>query len=78
MDYIKAFLVGGVICALVQILMDKTKLMPGRIMVMLVVSGNGAGVYRSISAVFGLGRSGSRSSSFGIWQYPVERSKRRY
>lgn len=39
MDYIKAFLVGGVICALVQILMDKTKLMPGRIMVMLVVSG---------------------------------------
>ena len=39
MDYIKAFLVGGAICALVQILMDKTKLMPGRIMVMLVVTG---------------------------------------
>ncbi len=40
MEYIKAFLVGGVICALVQILMDKTKLMPGRIMVLLVVSGS--------------------------------------
>lgn len=40
MDYIKAFLVGGVICALVQILMEKTKLMPGRIMVMLVVAGS--------------------------------------
>lgn len=39
MDYLKAFLVGGVICALVQILMDKTKLMPGRIMVLLVSSG---------------------------------------
>ena len=39
MDYMKAFLVGGLICALVQILMEKTKLMPGRIMVLLVVSG---------------------------------------
>lgn len=39
MDYVKAFLVGGIICALVQILMEKTKLMPGRIMVLLVVSG---------------------------------------
>ena len=39
MEFVKAFLVGGVICALVQILMDNTKLMPGRIMVMLVVSG---------------------------------------
>lgn len=40
MDYVKAFLVGGVICGLVQILMDKTKLMPGRIMVLLVVTGS--------------------------------------
>ena len=39
MEFVKAFLVGGVICALVQILMDNTKLMPGRIMVLLVVSG---------------------------------------
>lgn len=39
MDYITAFLVGGTICALVQILMDRTKLMPGRIMVLLVCSG---------------------------------------
>jgi len=39
MDYIKAFLIGGLICALVQILMDKTKLMPGRIMVLLVCTG---------------------------------------
>lgn len=39
MDYLISFLVGGVICALVQLLMEKTKLMPGRIMVMLVVLG---------------------------------------
>lgn len=39
MDYLRAFLVGGLICALVQILLDKTKLMPGRVMVLLVCSG---------------------------------------
>ena len=40
MDYIKAFVTGGLLCAAVQILMDKTKLMPGRIMVLLVVCGS--------------------------------------
>ncbi|MDD2972543.1 MAG: SpoVA/SpoVAEb family sporulation membrane protein [Lachnospiraceae bacterium] len=39
MDYINAFWVGGVVCALVQILMEKTKMMPGRIMVLLVCTG---------------------------------------
>lgn len=39
MDYFNAFWVGGLICALVQILMEKTKMMPGRIMVLLVCSG---------------------------------------
>ncbi len=39
MDYLNAFWVGGLICALVQILMEKTKMMPGRIMVLLVVLG---------------------------------------
>ncbi len=39
MDYVIAFLVGGAICALAQILLEKTKLMPGRIMVLLVVTG---------------------------------------
>lgn len=40
MDYVKAFLIGGAICALVQILMDRTKLLPGRIMVLLVCTGS--------------------------------------
>lgn len=39
MDYLNAFWVGGLICALGQLLMDRTKLMPGRIMVLLVCSG---------------------------------------
>ena len=39
MGYIKAFVVGGLICAAAQILMEKTKLMPGRIMVILVCTG---------------------------------------
>lgn len=39
MDYLKAFLVGGAICAATQILLDKTKLMPGRVMVILVCLG---------------------------------------
>ncbi|MGN0142733.1 MAG: stage V sporulation protein AE [Roseburia sp.] len=39
MDYVNAFWVGGLICALVQILMEKTKLLPGRIMVILVCFG---------------------------------------
>lgn len=39
MEYLNAFVIGGLICALVQILLEKTKMMPGRIMVLLVVSG---------------------------------------
>ena len=45
MDYLNAFWVGGAICALVQILMEKTKLLPGRIMVMLVVLGTVIGFF---------------------------------
>ncbi len=39
MDYLNAFWVGGLICAIVQFLLEKTKLMPGRVMVLLVCSG---------------------------------------
>lgn len=38
-DYIVSFVVGGAICVAVQVLMDNTKWMPGRIMVGLVVLG---------------------------------------
>lgn len=39
MDYLKAFVVGGMICVVGQILIDKTKLTPARILVAFVVSG---------------------------------------
>ena len=39
MDYFNAFWVGGLICALVQVLLEKTKLLPGRVMVLLVCVG---------------------------------------
>ena len=39
MDYIKAFAVGGAICAVAQILIDTTKLTPARILVIFVVAG---------------------------------------
>ena len=58
MDYLKAFLAGGAICGAVQILMDKTKMMPGRIMVLLVVAGSilgGIGLYEPFSKWAGAG-----------------------
>ena len=39
MEYLRAFIVGGLICTAAQILMEKTKMLPGRIMVLLVVTG---------------------------------------
>lgn len=43
MDYLKAFLVGGLLCLAGQILIDKTKLTPARILVSFVVIGVAAG-----------------------------------
>ena len=60
MDYINAFWVGGLICALTQILMDKTKMLPGRIMVLLVCSGavlGAVGVYEPLMEYAGAGAS---------------------
>ena len=39
MEYLYSFLIGGLVCAAVQILLDRTKLMPGRVMVLLVCGG---------------------------------------
>ena len=51
MEYVQAFLTGGIICALSQILIDKTKLTPARILVSYVVLGvilTGLGVYQPL------------------------------
>ena len=60
MDYLNAFWIGGLICALVQILMEKTKLMPGRIMVLLVCTGavlGALGIYEPFLEFAGAGAS---------------------
>lgn len=60
MDYVKAFLIGGAICALVQILLDRTKLMPGRVMVLLVCTGavlGACGIYGPFQEFAGSGAS---------------------
>lgn len=60
MDYVIAFVVGGIICALAQILMDKTKMLPGRIMVLLVCLGallGAIGIYEPFLKWAGAGAS---------------------
>ena len=60
MEYINAFWVGGAICALVQILLDRTKLMPGRVMVLLVCTGavlGFLGIYQPFAEFAGGGAS---------------------
>lgn len=58
MDYVKAFLVGGALCLIGQILIDKTKLTPARILVSYVVAGvvlGGMGIYRYLADLGGAG-----------------------
>ena len=60
MDYLKAFLVGGALCLAGQILIDKTKLSPARILVSYVVIGvllGAVGIYEPIAEFAGAGAS---------------------
>ena len=60
MDYIKAFAIGGFFCAVGQILIDKTKLTPAKILVGYVVSGiilSALGIYEKIADFAGAGAS---------------------
>ena len=58
MDYLKAFLVGGILCLIGQILIDKTKLTPARILVSYVVCGvilTAIGIYAPLVDFAGAG-----------------------
>jgi stage V sporulation protein AE len=58
MDYLKAFLVGGALCLIGQILIDKTKLTPARILVSYVVIGvflGAIGIYKPLTEFAGAG-----------------------
>jgi stage V sporulation protein AE len=58
MEFVKAFLVGGLFCLVGQVLIDKTKLTPARILVCFVVTGvflGAIGVYKPIVEFAGAG-----------------------
>ena len=58
MDYLKAFLIGGAICLVGQLLIDKTKLTPARILVSYVVAGvilGAVGLYEPFAEFAGAG-----------------------
>ena len=58
MDYLKAFVIGGILCVIGQILIDKTKLTPARILVSYVVVGvflGGIGIYEPLVKFAGAG-----------------------
>lgn len=58
MDYIKAFMIGGTFCLIGQILIDKTKLTPARILVCYVVLGvilSATGLYQKLVDFAGAG-----------------------
>ena len=58
MEYLKAFIVGGLLCVIGQILIDKTKLTPARILVSYVVVGvilGGLGLYKPFADFAGAG-----------------------
>ena len=60
MEYIKAFMIGGLLCMVGQILIDKTKLTPARILVSYVVLGvllGGIGLYEPLINFAGAGAS---------------------
>ena len=60
MDYVKAFLVGGGICLIAQLLIDYTKLTPARRLVSFVVLGvvlGGLGIYEPLVEFAGAGAS---------------------
>lgn len=58
MDYLKAFIIGGLFCVIGQLLIDKTKLTPARILVGYVVAGvvlGAIGIYKPIVEFAGAG-----------------------
>ncbi|NLI59822.1 MAG: stage V sporulation protein AE [Clostridiales bacterium] len=58
MEYIKAFIIGGLICLIGQILIDKTNLTPARILVLFVTSGvilTALGIYEPLVDFGGAG-----------------------
>lgn len=59
MEFIKVFVVGGIICVIGQILMDTTKLTPGRILVLFVTLGAVLGAFGIYDKLVDFGKCGA-------------------
>ena len=59
MEFIKAFIVGGLICVVAQILMDTTKLTPARILVIFVTLGTILGAFGIYDKIVDFGGAGA-------------------
>lgn len=58
MEYLKAFIIGGLICVIGQIILDRTKLTPAHILVTFLIAGvvlGGLGIYEPIAKFGGAG-----------------------
>lgn len=59
MEYVSAFIVGGLICVVAQVLMDKTNLTPGRILVIFVTLGTILGAFGLYDKLVEIGGAGA-------------------
>ena len=67
MEYVWAFVVGGAICVVGQLLIDYTKLTPARILVLFVTLGVVSGRARHLRTAGGIRRRGRNRPIDGIW-----------
>ena len=77
MDYLKAFLVGGLLCFAGQMFIDRTKLPPARILVCYVVLGvilGGIGIYNPLVEFAGAGASGPLTGFGNILALGVQKA----
>lgn len=71
MDYLQAFVTGGIICSIGQILIDKTKITPARILTLFVVLGVILGFLGVYEPIYNFGKCGATVpiSGFGYSLY---------
>lgn len=77
MDYVWCFIVGGIICVIAQVLIDKTKITPARILVLFVTVGAVLRWVRDLWTHYKLCWSRSNSTINRIWSKLSKRSNQR-
>ena len=72
MDYMKAFIVGGLLCVIGQVLLQRTKLTPARIVVIFVTAGailTGIGLYEPLVKWAGCGATAALNREYLSYNY---------